>query len=402
MPLSKQPSSFIPTLDLSGGWSDTPPISYEHGGAVACLAVKVDGQRPLRASCRLVEGMNGILLRTESRALTNDDEVLATSQVNVCYLKDMKDYDNPHGKCSLLKCALIYLGLVTADDITAHPSDSIQPHLNKFCQRKDSDTKVGLEIISVSLLPTGSGMGGSSILGGCVLSAIATCIGVSLDNDGLIHAILMLEQIMKTGGGWQDQIGGLHGGLKLGTSNADVVLKTTFRRVDLAPPVLEELNKRLALVFTGVPRLAKNILQNVLRRWARRSSDIVGTVEQLVNGAYESIDCLTKGDLDRLGSCMSSYWEQKKIMAGSDSGVEPDFVLKVLNVLHSHGFIVGGTLTGAGGGGFLVILMAEGKTIDELKQVVSQQKIKEFQSLSWHTCTVDETGLKIEFLNEQK
>ena len=336
-------------LDLSGGWSDTPPISYEHGGAVACLAVKVDGQRPLRATCRLVDGINGIVLRTESRALTNDDEVLASSEVNVRHLKDMEDHNNPRGKCSLLKCALIYLGLVTTDEITARRSDSIQPHLNRFCQRKVSETKVGLEIVSVSLLPTGSGLGGSSILGGCVLSAIARCIGVSLDNDSLIHAILMLEQIMQTGGGWQDQIGGLYGGLKLGTSDADVVLKTTFRRVDLTPPVLEELDKRLALVFTGVPRLAKDILQNVLRRWARRSSDIVGTVQQLVDGAYDSIDCLTKGDLDRLGSCMSSYWEQKKIMAGSESGVEPDFVQKVLEVLQSRGCIVGGTLCGAGG-----------------------------------------------------
>lgn len=30
--------------DLSGGWSDTPPITYEHGGAVCNVALKVDGQ----------------------------------------------------------------------------------------------------------------------------------------------------------------------------------------------------------------------------------------------------------------------------------------------------------------------------------------------------------------------
>jgi fucokinase len=102
-------------------------------------------------------------------------------------------------------------------------------------------------------------------------------------------------------------------------------------------------------VFTGKPRLAKDILQNVLRRWARRKSDIVSTVQELVCGASEAVDSLMEGDFNRLGSCMSSYWEHKKIMAGLESGVEPDFVKSLLAFLHSRGDVVGGTLCGAGG-----------------------------------------------------
>jgi fucokinase len=141
----------------------------------------------------------------------------------------------------------------------------------------------------------------------------------------------------------------LFGGLKLGTSDSDVMLKTKVCSIELEDSVREELNKRLVLVFSGKQRLAKNILTNVLRRWARRSSDIVETVQQLVQGANESVECLRKGDLDSLGSCMSMYWEQKKVMAGPESGVEPCFVKSLLDLLRSKGCIVGGTLCGAGG-----------------------------------------------------
>eukprot|EP00804_Cyclotella_cryptica_P003724 CCRYP_008896-RB/>CCRYP_008896-RB protein AED:0.00 eAED:0.00 QI:323/1/1/1/1/1/2/1766/1214 len=334
-------------IDLSGGWTDTPPISFEHGGRVACLAVTVDERRPLQARCCLTRS-KGILLRTESRALM-DGELVSSSEVRIERLQDMKDYNDPLGECSLLKCALIYLGLTTAHDISAYPSHCIQPYLNNFCQREKLESDVGLEIVSVSLLPTGSGMGGSSILGGCIVAAIARCIGVTLNKDNLVHAVLMLEQMLTTGGGWQDQIGGLFGGLKLGTSDADIVLKTNILQYNLTSEVRDELSRRLALVFTGKPRLAKGILQNVLRRWARRNSDIVRTVHELVCGASEAVDSLMKGDLNRLGSCMSSYWEHKKIMAGLESGVEPDFVKSLLTLLYSRGDVVGGTLCGAGG-----------------------------------------------------
>jgi fucokinase len=167
-------------IDLSGGWSDTPPISYENGGAVANLAVTVDKRRPLQAKCRLVKGMDGILLRTESRTLSSD-ELISHTEVRIHQLNDMKDYNNPFGKCSLLKCALIYLGIVTIDEIDSYPSRSIQPYVENLCQREKLNMKAGLEVVSTSYLPT-------------------RCIGIELQNDDLVKAVLMLENMMTTGG----------------------------------------------------------------------------------------------------------------------------------------------------------------------------------------------------------
>ena len=41
--------------DLSGGWSDTPPITYEHGGAVTNIALQIDGQKPIGAKAKIIQ-----------------------------------------------------------------------------------------------------------------------------------------------------------------------------------------------------------------------------------------------------------------------------------------------------------------------------------------------------------
>jgi len=319
----------------------------------------------------MVKGMRGIRLCTESRSLTDDETLLRSSETTIQTLADLESFSNPESECALLKCALVWLGLCPVDYIqdNGRKMQSIQPFLQKFCQRGGEDDGVGLEIISSSLLPTGSGMGSSSILAGCIIACIAKCIGVVLDgiegNDqhstsgstetngtnSLVHGVLMVEQLLTSGGGWQDQIGGLVGGLKLATSDMNILpLQTKTKQQKLSTETVNRLNERLILVDTGQPRLAKNILRNVLRRWARRSSDIVATVRELVSEASNAIDYATNGDLNGLGMCMSKYWDLKKTMAGESSGVEPENVNRVLQLLTSSKKIAGGTLCGAGGG----------------------------------------------------
>ena len=396
--------------------SDTPPISYDVGGRVACLAVLVDDKRPLRAKCRVTEGDTGIVLRIESKTL-KEEELVDSTTVTINNLGDLSDFRDPTGKCTLLKCALILLGLVSKETILENDaSTSIQPYLQKFC--KTNHDNIRLEVTSTSLLPTGSGMGSSSILGGCIIAAIAKCIGVRLtgmdgssskeveinDSSSLIHAVMMLEQLLTTGGGWQDNIGGLVGGLKLGSSDAHVLpLQTGVHRHDLAPDVVEELNQRMVLAFSGKPRLAKNILQKVLQRWARRSKDIIDTVNGLKSGASDAIDSLTNGDFDGLGKCMTRYWQQKIVMAGEQSGVEPESVRSLIDLLTTKGEVVGATLCGAGGGGFLAILASKGGNQEGLESFVKNAmsngesaNASDFHHFSFHSCAYSDDGLIVE------
>ena len=61
-------------------------------------------------------------------------------------------------------------------------------------------------------------MGTSSILAGAVISACWTAVGLQYSRSDLVHAVLVVEQLLTTGGGWQDQVGGLHPGINLGVS----------------------------------------------------------------------------------------------------------------------------------------------------------------------------------------
>ena len=70
-----------------------------------------------------------------------------------------------------------------------------------------------------------AGLGTSSILAGALLAALGIACGLRYDTDSLIHAVLYLEQVLTTGGGWQDQVGGLLPGAKLSTSQKGLPLK---------------------------------------------------------------------------------------------------------------------------------------------------------------------------------
>lgn len=63
------------------------------------------------------------------------------------------------------------------------------------------------------------------------------------------------------GGGWQDQVGGLVGGVKVGRSRASLPLQVEVERLQPSKDFLESLEQRLLLVYTGKTRLARNLLQ---------------------------------------------------------------------------------------------------------------------------------------------
>uniref|UniRef100_A0A8C7FLA5 Fucose kinase n=1 Tax=Oncorhynchus kisutch TaxID=8019 RepID=A0A8C7FLA5_ONCKI len=195
-------------LDLSGGWSDTPPIAFEHGGAVVNVAVKVDGRRPIGARARRIKEPR--LLLVSSSGVQDD----AIAMETVCErLEDLKDHCVPYAPAALLKAVCVCSGLVT------YPSR--QSLDEQLLQRWGG----GVEIHTWSLLPHGSGLGTSSILAGAVLAAVYRCTGRTYDTDSLIHAVLHLEQMLTTGGGWQDQVGGLVGGVKVARSKACLPLR---------------------------------------------------------------------------------------------------------------------------------------------------------------------------------
>lgn len=355
------------------------------------MAVLVDGHAPLACRCRLTYGGSGILLRSESRSI-DDGKLNSSLDIELSAYSDLRGFNDPTAGCSLLKCALVCLGFSNSKQIFDLDSDSdFSESVQSFF---GTENPCRVEIISTSLLPQGSGMGTSSILAGCVLASIAECRGTPLSIDRLIHLVLELEQMLTTGGGFQDQANGLVGGIKRIRCRSGVIqpIHIEWNVLPMKPHFEERLNRCLHLVYTGQTRLAKNILLQCLDRWSQQTDEICRTVSNLLATAERATKAVEEGNMDAIGDALSDYWAQKKVMAGPSSGVEPPRVASLLSSLYNRDLIRGGSLCGAGGGGFLVLLSKDEVSIETMIMALQSDGV-DASHFQWHKVCIDHDGL---------
>ncbi|XP_055477454.1 L-fucose kinase isoform X2 [Psammomys obesus] len=249
----------------------------------------------------------------------------------------------------------------------------------------------GFELHTWSELPHGSGLGTSSILAGAALAALQRAAGQAVGTEALIHAVLHLEQVLTTGGGWQDQVSGLVPGIKVGRSRAQLPLKVEVEEITVPEGFVQKISDHLLLVYTGKTRLARNLLQDVLRNWYARLPAVVQNARRLVRQTEKCAEAFRQGNLPLLGQYLTSYWEQKKLMA---PGCEPLAVKRMMNVLAPYAY--GQSLAGAGGGGFLYLLTKEPRQKEAVEAVLA--KAEGLGNYSVHLVEVDTQGLSLQLL----
>ncbi|CAH3175671.1 unnamed protein product [Porites lobata] len=354
-------------IDLSGCWTDTPPVTYEHGGAVLTVAVNLNGKKVTGAKVRKISELEIVL-------------VIHSGQHNVrvvcSELTHLENYTQPHAPGALLKACFCLLDIVTLP--------SSEP-LSAQLQRK---YQAGFELHTWSTAPQGSGLGTSSILAGAILAALLRVTDRTASLDSLIHAVMIVEQMLTTGGGWQDNAGGLVPGFKMTRSQASLPLKVEVEPLNLSETTVDAVTKRLLCLFSGKPRLAKNLLQDVVRNWYARFPHITENADNLITNAEEAVEALKTGNVEKLGACMNCYRKQKCIMA---PGTEPDGIRDMMEALNP--FVLGQTLTGAGGGGFLVLITKEPNMADKIRAVIEEKKASD--EFIFYDVSVDWDGLTV-------
>ncbi|CAM9157891.1 unnamed protein product [Choristocarpus tenellus] len=369
-------------VDLAGGWTDTPPVCYEEGAAVLNIAITVDGRRPLEAMAERIP-QPWLELVCEGWC-----EVMCTR------LEDLEDYCVPQAPAALLKAVLLCAGVISMDTLPSlNPTsgqDSANSLTNQIVRIFGSG---GLRVTSRSMLPQGSGMGTSSILAGALLSSVCIVAGRPMSRSSLLHAVLKVEQMMTSGGGYQDQVGGLIGGAKISRTGRGLPLEILTEVVSMTADFEEELNQRLVLVFTGKQRLARDLLQGVVRGWHDRLPATCHAVKALRLNAENAARVCEESDIEALGKCLTCYWEQKKLMA---PGAEPQSVATILSILHP--ICLGLSVCGAGGGGFIAcITKSRGeKGFAEVTAAVSATEIQSMSSATVHRACIDPVGLEVD------
>nr|CAB3247406.1 L-fucose kinase-like [Phallusia mammillata] len=333
-------------IDLSGGWTDTPPICYEHGGSVVNVAILLNGKRPIGARVKKIKCPKIVLtLLGETESETQTIECLTTDQ--------MSNYFQPQAPGALLKACCVLAGIVDPES-----TETLQNQLmSKFGG--------GYELQTWSQLPRGSGLGTSSILAGAAMAVLYRASGLAVDVNSLLHSVLVVEQMLTTGGGWQDQVGGLLGGVKISRSAVGLPLQITAENLKISDKFYNTFVSRLKLVYTGKTRLARNLLQTVLRNWYTKRSDIMENCFNLRENAEKCATAFNNGDLKAIGQCIEAYWVQKKVMA---SGCEPDLCTRMMKKFAPY--VYGQSLCGAGGGGFLYLLTKERMSSQDIKHML--------------------------------
>ena len=169
-------------------------------------------------------------------------------------------YTDPTEWAALPKAALVLSGLSPSD-----PREELSRRLDRLGG--------GLDLTLFSALPKGSGLGTSSILGAALLACLARIVGEPMDNETLIQRTSLLEQMLTTGGGWQDQVGGITPEVKISRTapGLEQIPSVYWTRLDTSAQ--GPLCDRLLLYYTGMKRMAKNILQNVVGRYLARDPE---------------------------------------------------------------------------------------------------------------------------------
>jgi galactokinase/mevalonate kinase-like predicted kinase len=316
-------------LDLAGGWTDTPPYCLVHGGRVVNLAVELNGQPPIQVFGRCLDepeiAIRSIDLGKEERLRT---------------FADLRRYTEVGSPFSIPRAALAIVGFLP--EFSCHPADSLRQALERFGG--------GIDLALLSAVPKGSGLGTSSILAATVLGTLAELCGLAWDHADLIRRTLCLEQMLTTGGGWQDQAGGITPGLKLLESAPGSPQVVHVRW--LPDTVLrEQANHTVLLYYTGLTRVAKAILQEVVRSMFLNAGESLRLLSRLADNAGHAAEAAQRQSLAGLAAVVRRNWE---LNCALDAGTNPPAIQALMARL--GGWLEGAKLLGAGGGGYLLMV----------------------------------------------
>ncbi len=324
-------------IDIAGGWTDTPPYCLMEGGNVINFAIELNGQPPLQTFIRPTHEPRIVLRSIDLGAV----EVVETDE-------QLTDFMHVGSPFSIPKAALVLAG---------------------FKMQQLEAFGGGLELTLLSAIPAGSGLGTSSILAATVLGALSDFCGLGWDKNEIGRRTLMLEQMLTTGGGWQDQFGGVFGGVKLLQTDKGFDQSPQVRWLPNDLWTQPEYHPCHLLYYTGITRTAKQILAEIVRRMFLNHGEELQLLREMkahTMEMYEAIQCV---DFQRIGLLMRNTWQQNQLL---DSGTNPAAIQQLTNLIDD--LCLGYKLPGAGGGGYLYMIAKDPEAAARIKQILNENR----------------------------
>jgi D-glycero-alpha-D-manno-heptose-7-phosphate kinase len=212
----------------------------------------------------------------------------------------------------------------------------------------------GIDLFLHTAAPPGSGLGASSALIVGLIGVLADYHKVSLSEYEVAHLAGEVERIdLGLRGGLQDQYAAVFGGFNFIEFNAGEVIVNPLR---IKPTIVNELESNLLLVFTGATRAGDHIIDDQTKRYEASEADTLSGLRMQKELATSMKEALLRGRLTEFGELMATAWEYKKRMS-------PRITTPTIDEAYHEALqqgAIGGKVTGAGGGGFMLLYCRPG------------------------------------------
>jgi len=354
-------------IDVAGGWTDTPPYSLLNGGNVINLAIELNGQPPLQVYVKPCNQPVVICRSIDLGAI----ECIET-------FEELSEYHKVGSPFSIPKAALSLAGFLPR--FSGTPYKTLKQQLEAF--------GCGIEITLLSAIPAGSGLGTSSILAATVLGALSDFCALGWDKNEIAERTLILEQLLTTGGGWQDQYGGVLHGVKLLQTEPGIRQMATPRWLPDTLFTDPQMRPCHLLYYTGVTRTAKNILAEIVRGMFLNSHTHLALLDEMRMHALSMYDQIQLGNFEGYGKLLRETWEQNKRL---DAGTNPPIIDQLCHRVDD--LCAGYKLPGAGGGGFLYMLAKDAEAASRIKKILRENPLR--PNARFVTMDVSPKGLQI-------
>lgn len=291
-------------IDFAGGWTDVALFTEEQPGVVVNAAISVYSYVTLDS-----------LMGTESNKQIKIYSADFDMYQEASEIKEL-EYD---GNIDLAKAAL-----------------------------KRSDVEGGIEMVTRSDAPAGSGLGTSASMGVALLGAL-NALGDQLMLPYEVAELASAIERHELGilGGKQDHYASALGGINFMRFTGEQVKTAELK---LQSETIYELEKGLVLCYTGKSRLSSNIHQNVVDAYLTKNKDTYYALNNLKRIALETKTSLLKNDLNSFAELLNENWENQKRLHESVTNSRIDSLFE----LALNNGAVGGKACGAGGGGCIL------------------------------------------------
>ncbi len=325
-------------ISFGGGGTDISPYPEERGGVA--LNVTIDKY----AFCTLIPRGDGLI---KAKSLDYDTEIRYGNKEDLVY----------NGKLDLVKAAIKVM-------------------------KPDS----GLDLFLHSDAPPGTGLGSSSTVTVALVGALMHHMKLPLTDYEIAESAYLIERNeVGIKGGKQDQYAATFGGFNFIEFLKDKVIVNPLR---IKQDILNELEYRLLLCYTGGTRLSAGIIEDQVTRYVEGRSESVEALDKTKKLAIAMKNALLLGDVDRFGHLLGEAWEAKKNFSPKITSPQID---RMYEVAMKYGAL-GGKLSGAGGGGYLSLLCEFNRkhvVAEEVKKVGGEPISAAFESRGLQTWEVN-------------